>query len=218
MINKKGPYKFIFIDIPKNASSSIRDTLMHDLKIGYHSMNFDVCPNHECATLYENHGFNSDDYFKFGIVRNPWDRVVSIYEYNKGKADGEQYGSFENFLTFMYESYKEPKLQLRDPMLNVVNQNYIASNGESVRFNWSTQIDWLRVNGKVWVDYIGRFETLHDSMVEVYKRLGIKNTPTLQKVNTSNRNKDYRSYYNDRLTEMVYEINEEDIKLFEYEF
>ena len=27
-------------------------------------------------------GFNFDEYFKFAFVRNPWDRVCSVWNYN----------------------------------------------------------------------------------------------------------------------------------------
>lgn len=218
MINTKDPHKFIFIDVPKNASSAIRDSLMTDLNIEYKPMNFSICPNHECASLYDKHNFDTTGFFKFGFVRNPWDRVVSMYEYSRIKPHGKRYGSFDNFVNYMYESYHNIKSNSWDPMLNDVNQDYIAANGESVRLNWTTQMGWLENNGEMWVDFIGRFENLHEDMCKVYETLNINKKPNLTKVNHSTRKKDYRIYYNEDLINKVGEINKKDIELFNYEF
>ncbi len=41
-------------------------------------------------------GHELDNFFKFGFVRNPWDRVVSFYHY-QARVQGER-GSFADFL------------------------------------------------------------------------------------------------------------------------
>jgi hypothetical protein len=77
--------KFIYIFIPKNASSTIRDCLFGRLKglayIFYQDVNY------------------YNDYFKFVFVRNPYDRFLSFYKDNirgdmSNKFEFRQYGQW----------------------------------------------------------------------------------------------------------------------------
>src|SRR6056300_1479823 len=77
MISKK--YKCIFLNIPKNAGTSIVNA-------------FDLSWNDEDG-LFLNYGKYADtkqweeyrdfyyDYYVFAVVRNPWDRFISAWKY-----------------------------------------------------------------------------------------------------------------------------------------
>ena len=75
MINNK--HNFIFIHIPKTAGTSIESV-------------FGKCrAKHKTIkkTLRDiPQGKTHEDYFKFTFIRNPWDRIVSLYEYLKREA------------------------------------------------------------------------------------------------------------------------------------
>ena len=88
-------HKFITIDIPKTGTRSLRESL---LPLGV----VDICgtPNldaefyqHSCAIgvqkQFAKNNWNWNDYFKFTIVRNPWDRYFSFFKYFK--SYGEKY-------------------------------------------------------------------------------------------------------------------------------
>lgn len=71
-------HKFLFIQIPKTATSSIHGSLARYMKydyskIGRHSK------YSEAARFYP----ESKNYFKFAFVRNPWDRLLSFYFFKK---------------------------------------------------------------------------------------------------------------------------------------
>jgi chondroitin 4-sulfotransferase 11 len=71
-------HKFLFIQIPKTATSSIHGSLARYMKydyskIGRHSK------YSEAAEFYP----ESKNYFKFSFVRNPWDRMLSFYLFKK---------------------------------------------------------------------------------------------------------------------------------------
>jgi len=61
--------KFIFIHVPKTGGCSIKAVLHGELE------------RHGSHRTIRNLHFNTDDYFKFGFVRNPWDRMCSLYHF-----------------------------------------------------------------------------------------------------------------------------------------
>jgi hypothetical protein len=85
-----------------------------------------------------------DEHFSFSFVRNPWDRMVSLYHFNK-MAYGEK-RAFDEWL----------------------RQVLVKPN----RFQ-GPQIDWLvDEDGEVAVDFVGRFEHLARDFSVVCGRVG----------------------------------------------
>lgn len=75
-------YKFVFAEIPKNASRAIGEMLIRD----YEGVRYDVVPfPHPKVGFYEKTrhsvSFVTPDYFYFGVIRNPYDRAISIYRH-----------------------------------------------------------------------------------------------------------------------------------------
>ena len=142
----------------------------------------------------------SRDYFSFAVVRNPWDRAVSVYaRLVAGKAGvlAESLGvddpsdlSFEAFLE-LAEGCAHPHL--------------------------TPQVDYLvDTSGKIAVDLVGRFEALGESFDEVRQRLGRPDL-TLPHVNRS-AHRHYSSYYDRATRERVAKMYARDIQAFGYVF
>lgn len=81
--------RFVFISIPKNASTSIRVTLSPHSDIEstdhypyYHHVEAGVLRKH-----FARQGWDWNDYFKFAVVRDPWERTVSQYRFLKGARE-----------------------------------------------------------------------------------------------------------------------------------
>jgi hypothetical protein len=70
-------------------------------------------------------------------------------------------------------------------------------------------------NGKIIVDFIGRYETLEQDFKKVCKKLKIQ--ANLPHINQSNK-KDYREFYNEKMIKIVEKNFKEDVELFGYEF
>ena len=85
-------HKFIFVHVYRTAGSSIDQAFDgHINNIPTHTKLEDI-PNWE-------------DYFSFGFIRNPWDRMVSSHMYNL--RTGKTTGTFENWIENLVPRAKE---------------------------------------------------------------------------------------------------------------
>lgn len=137
------------------------------------------------------------DYYKFTIVRNPWDRMVSAFFY---LYDGhvKRFETFEKWLDHKYKM--------------VINGKYKQGS------HYTPQIEYTHKNGTQVVDFVGRFESLDDSFETIVHHLNLKNTP-LKHINISKkRGGHYNIYYNDKSKKQVEEMYGEEIDFFKYNF
>jgi hypothetical protein len=212
MISHK--HQCIFIEVPKTGSSSIRSI------IGKPSRpHLNICQvrgemrrhwtkstgllNHlgDCAyqclprkkrKQWGEQMFN--DYFKFGFVRNPWDRVVSLYHRSEGlQLKGKM--SFDEFVEWI--KYSSSTCNHPVPHTN--------------------QLDWLvDPHGNILVDFIGRFVSLADDWKQVAKKLKV--TTELPHKNKNPNKNHYSEYYNTKTRDIIARKFCIDIEHFEYTF
>ena len=151
----------------------------------------------ECKNLLGNRQWKKR--FKFSIVRNPWDKVVSHFHH---RVKTNQTGLGDNpidFKEWVKLSYGEQ------------NPKYY----NKPKF-FMPQIDWLTDSkGKISVDFIGRFENLENDFQLICKKIGT--TAVLPLVNKSER-REYHHYYDDATKEIVGKWFEKDIDYFNYNF
>lgn len=136
-------------------------------------------------------------YFKFSIVRNPWDKLVSQYIYLRKRKDLQDYLGVNAETTFA---------------------QYIEAAALSDHVQLMPQADFVNdENGVSIVDFIGRFEMLNQDAQMIFSRIGIPNM-VLPHANQSARDADYRSYYTSETRDRVARIYMPDIALFNYKF
>ena len=194
-------HKFLFVHIQKTAGLSITDSLMQIA--GTQSLGY----QHSFINLLDLHQYSG--YFKFCFVRNPYDRLVSWYnmminhgvdnDFSRYMMKGRNFSEFLDRTEIIYEA--DPKEK---------------ANGEypkSIAFN---QLDYITDReGKIAVDFIGRFENLENDFrliclrLDIPFRLGHKN-----KYNHSG----YRTYYKTNDIEKVQKLYERDLEYFKYTF
>ncbi|OQX77353.1 MAG: hypothetical protein B6D61_07325 [Bacteroidetes bacterium 4484_249] len=137
--------------------------------------------------------------FKFSIVRNPWDKVVSHYFHRvKTNQTGlrENPVDFKDWVKLAYDQ-QNPKYY-DDPKY------------------FMPQLDWLTDDkGNIMVDFIGRFENLENDFQHICKQIGV--TADLPFVNKSE-HREYQYYYDDETREIVKKWFEKDIEVFKYKF
>jgi hypothetical protein len=90
-------HKFITIDIPKTGTGSLSETLrtmegVVDVLGKPYDGSEDILKRHASISdveqgFHENNWLSFNSYYKYSVVRNPWDRYFSFFKYYKMKAD-----------------------------------------------------------------------------------------------------------------------------------
>ena len=192
--------KFIFLHIPKTAGSSIQKWLhLSRFPTVEYPDNWDgnVLWNlHETANdYYQKLGQSYSDYFKFTFVRNPWDRLYSIYRFLQ---------TFPNPSTPVPKSFEDFVLAYD---AHDLSPGHIGRQTDFI----------LDANGNSMVDFVGRFENLYNDLQVVSKKISIDLPPTMYRENTTE-HKNYQEYYTTKAKDAVALKFKSDIEYFEYEF
>lgn len=192
--------KLIFVHIPKNAGTAITNSKTAKFFMGGH---------HSAKEIKSQYPREWNEYFKFAVVRNPWDRVVSNYEYARMESSywhssdsSKPYATHFDYHTLKDKSFEE--------CVNMLYENRSSLKHQG----WAPQYVWISDNEKnVLVDKVFYHETL-DTDEEFNKLI-----PDLEKVNLSSRkSNNYKDYYTEDLIRKVSEIYEYDINLFKFKY
>jgi Sulfotransferase family len=165
------------------------------------------------------------DYFKFAFVRNPWDRLVSWYTMIR---DARQISPIKAIFS------RRKRSHLRQIESNplwryfydhcstfeefVRNCTGEVESGEGVLYSFAyNQLDYLvDEEGRVMVDFVGRFENFSVDVQKVATRARIGPGPIVR-ANVS-RHRHYSSYYTPQLERIVGDRFARDIAHFGYVF
>lgn len=201
-----------FIRIPKNASTSlymhllnnncIRDEYLLELlnKPKYHSV---FAPSH--CTISESIEYLGQDIKKLPfllVCRNPYDRMVSMYNYF---ITNNKITRFKN-LTETIDTFKK-----------FVNFCIKINGNEEYAMIWMSQCDYIDTEDNYDIDLtIIRYENLNKGFEKFIKDKNLDdidiNLPWLNKSNYVN----YNNYYNQKLKNKVYSLWEKDFIKFKY--
>ena len=136
------------------------------------------------------------DYYKFSIVRNPWDKAVSQFSSMDTREDLRDFIGMEQGASF---------------------KKYIELISRKRHVQWAPQVNFLRgENGDPLVDYVGRFERFAESVFHVLDAIGISAKP-IPHENASRRGP-YQQYYDSESIEMIAGLYAADIEAFGYQF
>tara|TARA_R110002167_G_C12683722_1_gene651688 strand:- start:1553 stop:2134 length:582 start_codon:yes stop_codon:yes gene_type:complete len=178
MINHE--HKFLFLHLPKTGGTSINKFFNDKFDNNKREFGHPYLSDYKCN--------NFDDYFKFTVVRNPYDRLVSAFFYMK------EYSNFQSDINFR----KKWKLE-HDTFESFVIEKLpiIVGNKNTRPRHFKPQVEF----GTAGLDYIGSFVTMQDDMNFICDEIGI-DRQDLPHVNSSN-HKRYDEYYNEELLNIV---------------
>ena len=149
--------------------------------------------------------------FKFAVVRNPWDRLVSGFHHLKaGPSEGKRWDEDDwwsrHYLTGV-STFQEFLRSLRNPSFR-----------RNVR-SWRHFVPQYRfltaAHSELHVDELVRFEHLETGLDQAASKIGV--TTSLKKLNGSNR-LNYKVFYSSDDIEFVGRLYARDIELFSYTF
>ncbi len=185
---RNGP--FIFVHINKTAGTSIGKAI--GLPVKHH------LTAREIIARIGPDRWNTA--YKFTLVRNPWDKVVSHYEYRRKKNKTEIASRNITFSQWVKMTYGKDK------------DTFYYDNPKS----FQPQVDWLKDNdGNINIDFIGKFESIAQDFKQI--RLAIGNHAQLPHLNASKR-ASYQDYYNSETRGIIADWFHEDLTTFGYEF
>ena len=145
-----------------------------------------------------------EKFWKFSIVRNPFDRIVSQYYYTiRGRPDLLKYLGFS---------------RIRIRYGKVPFGEYVS------RIMQRTHVQWLPaayfvtdlVRGGLLVDHIARYEDLTEDWDVIRKRLGLKKE--LRRAKTSGKRPHYTEVIGHSSRRKLEAFYREDLEMFEYAF
>jgi hypothetical protein len=203
-------FRVIFVHIQKNAGNSIHKVfrrngghLVTEITVG-------------AAAKHKKHRFATDirdsieqdvfdEYLKFCVVRNPFDRMVSWWS-TLSRGTGAQ----NKVMRLVQEEAPTFDAFLRLPRDH--------ESGLCERF-YVNQYDYISSEeGTVLVDEVLRFETLSSDFAKLCKRLGLVDD-LLEHLNPSIREKiHYRDYYDEATQNLIRRRFARDCEMFGYEF
>jgi hypothetical protein len=208
-------HKCIFVEVPKTGTKSIRAIIgsppkphLNIIQIRDSMLNFrdrdrgGLGKFLQCFGARVSKGQLAEDgerqfnsYFKFGFVRNPWDRVVSLYHRREGVElrDRLMFDEFVKWIEYSSSTCIHP----------VPHTN---------------QLDWfVDARGNVLVDFIGRFEQIQADWKAIASRLGLQENLPHRNQNSSIR-PHYTDFYSKKTKQLVESKFRVDIEHFSYTF
>ena len=210
LISRK--YKFIFIHNPKCAGTSIFELLtpysnmmcrFQNTKFYYYSSrlfgekeilsNFRKhIPARDLKTKVTGNTWNT--HYKFGVCRNPYDRVVSTFFYFKNNNDSVLRRDYEKYANFREFVRDLPNLKWKD------YQHYYLCDAK----------------GNILVDQAIKLENLTSDLNTTLRRLNVS-TVQLAHRNKSERKKKFETYFDQESTAIVNKVYRKDFEIFGYE-
>jgi len=224
-------YKFVYLVVQKAACSSIKMALvpLFDLDTAqYETVRKDGSRGLKVHKLFDDSGYQIgkqeltselegkyQDYFKFAIVRNPWDRLVSCYSQKllDGKRDrvgqrstlSPSNSSIELYNGMPFDDFVRAVHAIPDEEANIHFRSQCATVCDE--------------DGGIMADFVGHFETLGEDFSYVAERIGGPELQLPHLLRSQNREgRSHTEFYDDTLAELVYERYTKDIELFGYSF
>ena len=194
----------LFIHIPKNAGTSIA-VASRDIGCFVKGHDFRKSSFVEMKDLPP---LILKQYITFAVVRNPWDRLWSAFNYlNSGGRNIDDYRDSQKFISKFGGNFQ------------LFVKNGLAINYQNLveQMHFRAQHTWIcDQNHNVLVDYVLRYERLQEELNDFLSIQG-RRPVKLPSVNVSHVD-DYRQYFDDEMIRITEEVYSVDVSMFQYRF
>jgi hypothetical protein len=197
-------YKFIFLEVPKTGTRSVRSALMRSSTeeyIQYVGSHHSFCDKaKETVSFYMEH-IEWGEFFKFAFVRNPWDRIYSNYVYRMEKRkllhDKERLEHIlnEKFISlkekdklYKYEYWEKgflDNLKKIQTFFDSMKGDHRACFLRTIETHEPQSSYFLDKSGQISIDFIGRYENLNKEFGMICDLVGIDDSLNLDTLNKS---------------------------------
>ena len=187
--------KCIFMHINKTGGTSIETTLQ-----GFKPHPFHPEKHMDSKSMIELYGKEKwQKYFTFTFVRNPWDRMLSLFLWRKKVKFISKDLKFKNFIMDWdyWRVYKRIRYE---------NSKRILTS--------APQSDWF--NGELEFDFVGKFENIQNDFDKICEYINFKKVKLPHRYKTEHDH--YSLYYDKDMKNEVERFWGKDIELFKYKF
>tara|TARA_R110002020_G_scaffold3253_3_gene14778 strand:- start:6050 stop:6700 length:651 start_codon:yes stop_codon:yes gene_type:complete len=209
--------KFVLFHNPKTGGSSLTELLApysnrkssrlkgHGWQVPFHYGGMHMTANESWASMGRPEW---KSYFWFCFVRNPFDLVVSAWS-NRIETYANPTG---------IHKARMDAAGIPNPIPNISLRRFVDLELGNNRFLHirRTQTDNVITGAPKEMNMIGRFETLDADWARIAKEINV--LPLLPHRNKSNRESDYRQYYDDETKAIVEQFYMDDLNNFNYSF
>ncbi len=229
MISHK--HKCIFVHIRKSAGTSVK-TLFEDRDDAYNDGILDQAWNKWDQDI--------NSYFKFAVVRNPWDRFVSGWQYCNTTKNRSIHDVLKNM----------PQMKLKDNILcrnvSLTSRWVYAKELTRINYDWfiynlkkslGQQVKAVPINeghdyrhltrqqhesiiykdGTLAVDHVIYLEDLEQGLLELTEKINI-DPKKIKHKNVRRHQDDYRKYFDEEALKLFYKVFYQDIEILGYSF
>lgn len=157
-----------------------------------------------------------NDYYKFCVERNPWDKVVSLYSWWK-ELESQFRRDPAAFRRDLGDAARGVEWMIAHKPVGDMTLSQFVQSG---RANLVHGYDLYTIDGDVAVDRILRFERIKEDLGEVARHLGIDGLPPLPRAKSGVRRPGihYRDQYDDADRKKIARVFAREIALLGYAF
>jgi len=205
--------KFIFTHPPKCGGTSIENLLgfleLRDKHPNIHAFKHASLKIH--VDKLTEKSLQIKDFFKFSIIRNPWDRAVSFYNHIRYKE-------------YDYYTVKRPDKE----MPRYVQDSNLMSFKEYVytyyKYDFNSQVatvPYMFFQNKFFLDYVIRLEHIEKDILNIKDKLQLDLScviPHINNIEIFTARIPYKDFYDKEMQNFIGKLFEWDIETFGYKF
>lgn len=211
-------YKLCYIDVPKVASTSIKQMMVELHGLWDQSIDEDPLAVRKRAHEINDQNFKADldsfnleDYFVISFVRNPFARLVSTFK-NLYRNHNPQKPQIYDVYAFGYLSRKKG---IDQDFRRFAKRVCKIPDAFSERHFISQYAILHDRQGRVKTNFVGKMENLNQDWKVVQAKTGLPDLPHHNSTRESDR--EWMDFYDLDLAKMVYQRYQQDIGLYGYE-